>query len=40
MTAEERKEKKELKVEAWENNEIDKKRRKEMLVLRKIKDQG
>jgi len=37
MTAEERLEIKELKEEAWESNEIDRIKKKEMNVLRKIK---
>lgn len=40
LTAEERAEKKELKEEAWESNEIDRTRKKEMGVLRRIKYQG
>lgn len=40
LTAEERKGKKELKEEAWESNTIDRTRKKEMNILRKIQTQG
>lgn len=39
LSEEERKDKKELKAEAWETSAIDRTRKKEMKVLRKIKNQ-
>jgi hypothetical protein len=40
MSEEERKMKKELKEEAWESNAIDRTRKKEMKILKKVRNQG